>query len=112
MVSHVVSAAGFDLGALLHDRPPLGFGDRTAVDVAQGVGLTGTHAGRNPGDQLRGEVADRGIVMAVAGHQLIVVVALGWLSWQDIRRAHDSPGTALSVAVLAVVGVFAALVQG
>lgn len=51
-------------------------------------------------------------LMAVAGHQLIVVVALGWLSWQDIRRAHDSPGTALSVTVLAVVGVFAALVQG
>ena len=35
--------------------------------------LTGTHAGRNPGDQLRGEVADRGIVMAVAGHQPLVL---------------------------------------
>ena len=49
-------------------------------------------------------------LMAVAGHHLLAVVALGWLSWRDRRRPHDRPGTAISVVVL--VGVSAVAVLG
>lgn len=50
------------------------------------------------------------LVMTAAGHRLTVVVPLAWLSWRDRRRPHDRPGTWVSVAVLLLVGVLAALV--
>jgi predicted metal-binding membrane protein len=50
-------------------------------------------------------------MMAVAGHQLPAVVALGWLSWRDRRRPHDRPGTVVSVAVLVGVGAFTVFSQ-
>ena len=46
-------------------------------------------------------------MMTVAGHHLVAVVALGWLSWRDRRRPADRPGTAVSVLVLVGVGLFA-----
>ena len=51
------------------------------------------------------------VLMAVAGHHLVVVVALGWLSWRDMRRPADSPGTVGGVLVLVGVGLFAILGQ-
>lgn len=51
------------------------------------------------------------VLMAASGHQLLVVAALGWLSWRDARRPHDSPGTALSAVVLVAVGAFALVTQ-
>jgi len=51
------------------------------------------------------------VLMTVAGHQLVVVAALAWLSWRDLRRPHDRPGIGVSVAVLVAAAVFAALVQ-
>ncbi|HEX5858052.1 MAG TPA: hypothetical protein VFY91_08085, partial [Microbacterium sp.] len=47
------------------------------------------------------------VLMAVAGHHLLVVVALGWVAWRDMRRPGDSPGDAVAVAVLVATGLFA-----
>jgi predicted metal-binding membrane protein len=44
------------------------------------------------------------VLMSVAGHHLLTVVPLAWLSWRDRRRPHDRPATASSVAVLLGVG--------
>lgn len=52
------------------------------------------------------------LVMTAAGHRLSVVVPLAWLSWRDRRRPHDRPGTAVSVAVLLLVGLLAVLLPG
>jgi predicted metal-binding membrane protein len=49
-------------------------------------------------------------MMTVAGHQLLAVAALGWLSWRDRRRPHDRPGRLVSVLVLG--GVAAATLVG
>ncbi|MGZ8804784.1 MAG: copper chaperone, partial [Microbacterium sp.] len=48
------------------------------------------------------------VLMTVAGHQLLVVIALGWLSWRDIRLPHDRPGRPVAIAVLLGTGAFAA----
>ncbi len=39
-------------------------------------------------------------LMAVAGHQLVVVLPLAWLAWRDRRLPADRPGTFLPIAVL------------
>src|SRR5687768_5765567 len=44
-------------------------GEGAAVGVADRVGLAGAPAGRDPGQQDGGDVADRGVVVPVAGHQ-------------------------------------------
>jgi predicted metal-binding membrane protein len=49
-------------------------------------------------------------MMTVAGHQLLAVAALGWLSWRDRRRPHDRPGRLVNVLVLG--GVAAAALAG
>ena len=58
---------------LVDDAAALGFGDRGAVDVAQLVGRPGAQAGRDAGEQDGGEVADRRVVVAVPGHQAVVL---------------------------------------
>ncbi len=50
-------------------------------------------------------------MMSVAGHHLLAVVALGWLSWRDRRRPSDRPGLGIAVAVLVGVGAFTLLRQ-
>jgi predicted metal-binding membrane protein len=50
------------------------------------------------------------VMMTVAGHQVLAVAALGWLSWRDRRRPHDRPGRLVSVLVLG--GVAAATLVG
>lgn len=81
--------------------PPLG---RGAASASVGFGLS---LGRDCLLSCGASMA----LMAVAGHQPVVVVALGWLAWRDMRRPHDSPGTATAVAVLIGVGAFAVLTQ-
>jgi hypothetical protein len=52
-----------------HDLAALLGGDWGAVDVAEDVGLTFAHASGDAGEQGGREVADRGVVVAVGGHQ-------------------------------------------
>ena len=51
-------------------------------------------------------------LMTVAGHQLVVVLPIAWLSWRDRRRPHDRPGTRVSVAVLGLTGLVAVVAPG
>src|SRR5690348_8939981 len=55
---------GVDLVVGAHDLAALLGGDRGAVGVAQLVGRGGAPAGGDAGEQDRGEVADRGVVVA------------------------------------------------
>ena len=48
-------------------------GDGTPVGVAQDVVLAGAPAGRDPGEQDGGDVAGRGVVVPVGGHQPLVL---------------------------------------
>ena len=69
----MVASAGIELVALFDDGAAFGFGDRGAVDVAQLVGRPVAHAGGDAGDQHGGQVADRRVVVAVPGHQTVVL---------------------------------------
>jgi hypothetical protein len=62
--------AGF-LGTWVLGHDPASFlgGDLAAVGVADEVVLAGPPAGHDAGQQGRGDVADRGVVVSLAGHQ-------------------------------------------
>jgi len=81
--------------------PPLGAGASAAC----------LRFGRSLGRDCALACAGGMLMMAVAGHSLLAVLALGWLSWRDVRRPHDRPATASSVAVLVGVGALALAVQ-
>lgn len=51
------------------------------------------------------------VLMAVSGHNLVVVGALAWLSWRDVRLPHNRPARWTSAAVLAGVGAFVLFLQ-
>lgn len=50
--------------------------------------------------------------MAVAGHALLVVVPLAWVSWFERRRPHHDPPVWETVAVVAVTAAAALLTTG
>jgi predicted metal-binding membrane protein len=81
--------------------PPLGPGATSAC----------LRFGRSLGRNCALSCAGSMLMMAVAGHGLLAVVALAWLSWRDVRRPHDRPATASSVAVLVGVGALALAFQ-
>ena len=60
---------GRDLVVLGDDIAALGGGHGLAVGVAQPVGLPAAPAGHDPGQQHRGDVAGRGVVVVALAHQ-------------------------------------------
>ncbi len=62
------------------DRPCLDGIDRAPIDVPHDVGLATAPAGDDPGEQGRGDVAERrGVVLARLGHQPVIARRQRWI---------------------------------
>jgi hypothetical protein len=81
-----------DLVPGLHDRLALGRGDLAAVDVADDVGLAGAHACCDAGEEIGGEVADRGVAVTVPAISRTYFAA----SWGSTRRAWSAAMNSVS----------------